>query len=406
MEKHIITMLGEKDHGKSTLIGSMLIATGAATQHRINEAKKYSKGGRFEPGYILDSFEEERAQEMTIDTTRAEMLYKDNLFEFIDVPGHLELIKNMMSGASHGEIAILMVSMKEGEGLQPQTKRHVYIANMLGIRALIVAINKMDLVNYDKRAFDRAKGDISKYLKAIGFSKPVSYVPVSAYDSQNLIKSSDKMKWYTGMPLVEELALFTASRRAASTKNGLRGIVQDVVDHEGKEMAFCMLTSGTIKVGQSIKLEPAGERSKVREIYLKGERTESAGAGTNIAIVIEGKARAKRGSVICGADDSPMTNKEFESVIFFIRPAAKDAEYDIKINNNTVPVKMDEVIKLISPVTGESKPGAARIPSGSAALIHLKMGQKYPIERFSDYNELGRFALYSKGKFCGIGIVV
>ena len=134
--------MGEKDHGKSTLIGSLLIATGAATEHRINEAKKYSKNGRFEPGYILDSFEEERAQEMTIDTTRAEMVYKGSLFEFIDVPGHLELIKNMMSGASHGEIAILMVSMKKGEGLQPQTKRHVYIANMLGIKGLIVAIKQ------------------------------------------------------------------------------------------------------------------------------------------------------------------------------------------------------------------------------------------------------------------------
>ena len=131
------------------------MATGTATEHRINEAKKYSKKGRFEPGYILDSFEEERAQEMTIDTTRAEMLYKDSLFEFIDVPGHLELIKNMMSGASHGETAILMVSVKDGEGLAPQTKRHVYIANMLGIRGLIVAINKMDLVGYDKGVFER-----------------------------------------------------------------------------------------------------------------------------------------------------------------------------------------------------------------------------------------------------------
>ena len=118
---------------------------------------------------------------MTIDTTRAEMAYKGGMFEFIDVPGHMELIKNMMSGASHGEMAILMVSMKKGEGLAPQTKRHVYIANMLGIKALIVAINKMDLVGYDKGAFDRAKSEISGYLRSIGFSKPVSYVPVSAY---------------------------------------------------------------------------------------------------------------------------------------------------------------------------------------------------------------------------------
>ncbi|MDE1865028.1 MAG: hypothetical protein KGH94_00090 [Candidatus Micrarchaeota archaeon] len=406
MDKHIITMLGEKDHGKSTLIGSMLIATGAATEHRINEAKKYSKGGRFEPGYILDSFEEERAQEMTIDTTRAELVYKDNLFEFIDVPGHLELIKNMMSGASHGEIAILMVSMKKDEGLQPQTKRHVYIANMLGIKGLIVAINKMDMVSYDKKAFDRVKEDISKYLKAIGFTKPVSYVPVSAYDSQNLIKSSDKMKWYTGMPLIEELALFTASRKAGGPRKGLRAIVQDVVDHEGKEMVFCLLNSGTIKVGQSIKLEPIAATAKVQEIYLKGKKADSAGAGTNIAIVVSSKARAKRGFIVCGADERPLSTKEFESITFFIKPVNKGSEFEIKINNNAVPIKIEQVAELISPVTGASKPGSAKIPSGSAARIRVKLGESYPVERFSDYNELGRFALYSKGKFCGIGIVV
>ena len=291
-------------------------------------------------------------------------------------------------------------------GLQPQTKRHVYIANMLGIRGLIVAINKMDLVGYDKGVFEKMKGEMSRYLKAIGFSKPVSYVPVSAYDSQNLIKGSDKMKWYTGMPLVEELALFTASKKAISTKNGLRAIVQDVVDHESKEMAFCLLTSGTIRVGQSVKLEPIGARAKVKEIYLKGEKTDSAGAGTNIAITIDGSAHAKRGFIVCGAEDSPHSIREFESITFFIRPVSRDSEFEIKINNNSVPAKMTEVKELISPVTGGSKPGSARIPSGSAARIRIRLGEQYPVERFADYNELGRFALYSKGKFCGIGIVV
>jgi bifunctional enzyme CysN/CysC/sulfate adenylyltransferase subunit 1 len=409
MEKHIITMLGEKDHGKSTLIGSMLIATGTATEHRISEAKKYSnlkKGKRFEPGYILDSFEEERQNEMTIDTTRAEMLYKDNLFEFIDVPGHLELIKNMMSGASHGEIAILMVSMKADEGLQPQTKRHVYIANMLGIKALIVAINKMDLVKYDKPAFDKMKHDIAAYLKAIGFNKPVSYVPVSAYDSQNLISSSDKMKWYTGMPLIEELALFTASRKVSSMKSGMRAIVQDVVDHEGKEMMFCLLTNGSIKVGQQIRLEPSGSKAKVLEIYLKGEKTKSAESGSNIAIIVDGKAKVGRGSVVMGADDKPHTTKSLESITFFIKSVSSSSEFEVKINNNTLPAKMTLVKELISPETGAARKGTSKIPSESAARIQLELKSKYPIERSADYNELGRFALYSKGKFCGIGIVV
>jgi len=110
--------------------------------------------------------------------------------------------------------------------------------------------------------------------------------------------------------------------------------------------------------------------------------------------------------VICGADDSPHSTREFEAVTFFIRPTAQASEFDIKINNNTIPVKMTAVKELISPVTGGSKPGSSKIPSGNAARIAIKLSEQYPIERFADYNELGRFALYSKGKFCGIGIVV
>jgi bifunctional enzyme CysN/CysC/sulfate adenylyltransferase subunit 1 len=406
MDKHIITMLGEKDHGKSTLIGSLLIATGAATEHRINEARKYSKNGRFEPGYILDSFEEERQQEMTIDTTRAEMVYKGSMYEFIDVPGHLELIKNMMSGASHGETAILMVSMKKGEGLQPQTKRHVYIANMLGIKALIVAINKMDLVGYDKAQFDDVKASISEYLNAIGFNKPVAFVPVSAYDSENLVKGSKKMSWYKGRSLVDELVYSVAHKRGGNAKSGLRAIVQDVVEHEKKEMLFCLLNSGSIKVGQQVQMEPSGSKAKVLEIYLKGKKTKSAGAGSNIAIVVEGKAKAERGSVVVGANDRPHTKSSFESVTFFIKGVTSGSGFEIKINNNTVPARVTEVKELISPETGAARKGTPRIPSESAARIRVELKNRYPIERFSDYNELGRFALYSGGKFCGIGIVV
>ena len=388
-------------------IGSHVHSNRHRHQHRINEAKKYSKDGRFEPGYILDSFEEERAQEMTIDTTRAEMLYKDNLFEFIDVPGHLELIKNMMSGASHGEIAILMVSMKEGEGLQPQTKRHVYIANMLGIKGTHRGDKQDGLGGLRQEGVRQGKGrDISNYLKAIGFSKPVSYVPVSAYDSQNLIKSSDEDGMVHWNAPHRGACLFTTSRKVSTTKNGLRAIVQDVVDHEQQGDDILPIKQRNHKDGPKGKARAHRRYGEGAGDIPEGREDRSAGSGTNIAIVIDGKEHAKRGFVICGAEDSPHSTKEFESITFFIKPVSKDEKFDIKINNNTVPVKMEAVKEFISPVTGGSKPGAAKIPAGTAARIHLKLGEKYPIERFSDYNELGRFALYSKGVFCGIGIVV
>jgi translation elongation factor EF-1alpha len=405
MQKSVITMLGEKDHGKSTLIGSLLIATGAATDERISEAKRYSKGGRFEPGYMLDSFSEEREREMTIETTRAEIVYKRHLFELIDVPGHLELIKNMMSGASHGEIAVLVVSMKKGEGLRPQTKRHLYISNLLGIRGLVVAINKMDLAGYSEVEFEAMKKKVSKYLDAVGFSRPVSYVPVSAYVSDNLVKPSDNMAWYRGKPLIDELVSLADAKPEGGSGRGLRAIVQDVVVQDGKEMVFCFVNSGSVREGETVRLQPSGATSTVTEIYLKGERSDSAPQGSNIAMVMEGKAEVRRGFVVSDADHRPHSLKKFEALAFFIRAAPTDKEVELKMNNNAVTARIVRIGKLISPITGKQKPGSA-IVQGNAARVEIELGEDYPVERFADYNELGRFALYSGGAFCGIGIVV
>lgn len=405
MEKYVITMLGEKDHGKSTLIGNLLIATGNATDHRINEAKKYSKDGRFEPGYILDSFEEERSKEMTIDTTRAELAYKNNLFELIDVPGHLELIKNMVSGASHGEIAVLMVSVKEGEGLRPQTKRHVYISNILGIKALIVAINKMDLAGYSELAFKKMQKSISEYLSAIGFSQPVSYVPISAYVSDNLTKPSENMTWYKGRPLIAELeALGTSNPRA--NKSGTRAIVQDVVEQDGKEMLFCYLSSGSVKLGQKIRIQPSSQEASIAELYLKGEKTAFAPTGSNIAIILAGNNELKRGFVISGLDERPHTIRKFNSLVFFIKKLETSSVIELKVNNNSIAGKIIDAKELISPITGKAKMCPKTIPPGNAAKLEIELGENYPMEKFSDYKELGRFALYCGNVFCGIGIVL
>ncbi len=405
MEKHIISMLGEKDHGKSTLLGNLLIQTGAATEHRINEAKKYTKKGRFEPGYILDSFEEERNQEMTIDTTRAEVVYKGGIYEFIDVPGHLELIKNMMSGASHGEVAILLVSVKKGEGLKPQTKRHIFLSSMFGLRALIVAVNKIDTVNYGKGVFEATKATVSKYLDSINFTSPVVYVPISAYNGENLISKSANMKWYDGPTIIDALVgAFKGGRTKGGS--GTRAIVQDVIDHEGKEMVFSMLASGSIKSGQKVRVWPSGEESKVRELYLKGEKAQSAGMGNNIALLLDGFPRISRGDVISGGDEKPASTRNFGALIFLIARVGTAGKLELKMNNNAITASISKVNSVTSPITGTSAKPDGSLPASHAARVQITLDRDYPVERFAEHKELGRFALYSNGKFSGIGIVL
>ncbi len=223
-----VTLLGHKDHGKSTLIGNLLISTGTATKDRINEARRISRslGRQFEPAFILDSFSEEREGGLTIDTTRAQIKYKDIGFEFIDVPGHEELIKNMISGASYADFAVLIVSAKRDEGIMDQTKRHLFLAKIFGIKKIIIAVNKMDSVGYSEERFDSVAKSIGAYLEKIGVdSRDYEAIPISAYDSENLVKKSDKMKWYRGKTLLE--ILYEMGReKEKKPKNNFRMIIQ------------------------------------------------------------------------------------------------------------------------------------------------------------------------------------
>jgi small GTP-binding protein len=407
MEKYTITMLGEKDHGKSTLIGNMLISTGHTTEARINEVKKTSKSKRFEPAHILDSFSEEREQEMTIDTTRAELIYKNAIFELIDVPGHLELIKNMMSGASNSDIAILMVSAKNGEGFQPQTKRHIFLSNMFGIKALIVAVNKIDIAGYRKEAFEKIKDDVSAYLKSIKFDKPVAYVPISAYNNENLTSPSRNIKWYKGRPLFDMVDEFAKKHSKESSKGkGTRMVIQDNMEMDGKRAYFGVLYHGSIKVGESIRIEPDGISAKVEKLYVKGKKVSKAEHGNNVAVVFSKEIKVENGRIIYNSNERPHKIGSFSAKMFIIRDMdPKSKKLNVKINNNDISLKGMEIERIVSPITGKIGGKAIGIKANNVVYAGLKLGVPYPVEKYTDYSELGRFAIYDGEEFAGVGIV-
>lgn len=406
MDKYIITMLGEKDHGKSTLIGNLLIGTDSTTQARIAEVKKTSKSKRFEPAHILDSFSEEREQEMTIDTTRAELVYKKAILELIDVPGHLELIKNMMSGASNSDIAILMVSVKKDEGFKPQTKRHIYLSSMFGIKALVVAINKMDFVNYNEDIFERTKTQISDYLKSIDFNGPVTFIPISAYNSENIISLSKKTPWYNGKPLLDTVRDFAEKYSKSARKKGLRIFVQDSIELEGERTVFGLLYNGTVKTNEQVRIEPESITGIVKKLYVKGKKVPSAGEGTNIAITFDKDLDIEKGSVIYGKDNVPHKKGAFAAKMFIIKNLEKGARnLSLKISSNNISLKGLKVNKILSPISGEYLDSSGSIAANNVVYAEISLQKPYPVEKFSDYSELGRFALYENENFIGVGIV-
>ena len=263
------------------LIGNLLIATGSATEHRINEAKKQQnrkvRTGPH-PGQLRGGA---RAGDDHRHHTGGDSSTKRRYFEFIDVPGHLELIKNMMSGASNSDISILMVSAKREEGFNPQTKRHIYLSNMFGTKALVVAINKMDHQKYSKEVFDKTKEEVSEYLKSIGFNKPTAYIPISAYNNENLITPSKNMKWYKGKPLIETVREFAEKHsKSRSTKNGLRIFVQDSVEIDGKRAVFGVIYNGTVrKKNEQVRIEPENKFRKDREPLRQGQEGNFSAGG-------------------------------------------------------------------------------------------------------------------------------
>ncbi len=402
-----ITLLGHKDHGKSTLIGNMLILTNRINPAKLKEAEKASKeaGTRFEPGYILDSFQEERLQGRTIDTTRTEKVpYGELAFEFIDVPGHEELIKNMISGASQADIAVLIISAKPGEGISDQTMRHLFVARMLGIRKLAVAVNKMDLVGYKREKFEEIKSEIIGFIERIGFSgKDVYFVPVSAYMKDNLIKKSDKMKWYEGKPLIDLIYANAVSKDAAVAGRELRVTLQGFVDSENKVMAG-KIVSGSVKIGDRVRVWPQGFGSRVSDIMAKGVSVKAANTGTSVALRLKDSIKSEvRGSVISGETSSPRLSDTIKALIFVTHPPRKSG-MKIKFNDIDIACKSLKVQKCIDTRTGEPK-GNGRVEALDTIEAEMELDRKLPFESYDKTQELGRFVLYNDKGFAGIGIV-
>lgn len=405
MEVHNVTLLGHKDHGKSTLIGSLMILTKSVTQTRINEAKEYSKRlhKSFEPAFILDSFHEEREKGLTIDTTRAEVLYKETAFSLIDVPGHEELIDNMISGASYANTAMLLVSAKKGEGIKDQTKRHLFIAKMLGIEKLLVAVNKMDLAGFSEAKFNKIERGLSEFARNIGFKdENVKFVPISAYTGEDIIKKSGKMPWYKGKPLLETLQDIVSTTEKKEDKP-LRIVLQGFLGGE-RDTVIGRVVKGRLNLGENdICITPLDVNISVKSIMVGGKKAKTAQKGNEVAIKLDRKVEGEvRGTIICGKSYCPIPRSVVKARLFLTRkPTGRST---VRFNGVEIGCRI-KPLEYIDPVTGNMKK-KGRMEKLSALEAELELAKKIPAEKFDETKELGRLAIYSDDVFSGIGIII
>jgi len=296
-----LVIVGHIDHGKSTLIGRLLYDSGAINKDKIktvkSEVEELNKE-EFEFAFIMDNLQEEREGGITIDTIQTPFESKKYVYTIIDCPGHKEFIKNMLTGASQADAAILLLSAKPDEKIQEQTKRHVFLVNMLGIKQIFVAINKLDLVNYSEDSYNELKNDMMNFLLDIGYDKSnITFIPISAKKGDNVFKKSENMPWYKGETLIEILDK-NVKLLEPLNKKSLRLPIQDIYEINGKKILVGLVETGKLSIGDNVSFKPSNISGKVTSIEKWNEKLNVVEAGESIGFTIDADiSNIKRGDV-------------------------------------------------------------------------------------------------------------
>ncbi|MEE9323020.1 MAG: translation elongation factor EF-1 subunit alpha [Candidatus Aenigmarchaeota archaeon] len=410
---NIITS-GHVDHGKSTLIGRLLFDSGALDENemrKLKEKAKELKKETFEFAFVMDNLKEERERGLTIDLMHKEFKTDKFYFTVIDCPGHRDFVKNMITGASQADAAILVVSAKDG--IQEQTREHLYLAKVLGIGQIVVAINKMDAVNYEQATFNKIKDEVTKLLQTLGYkTENMPVVPCSAYVGDNVVKKSDNMGWYNGPTIIEALDQ-TITPPEKPLNKPLRLPVQDVFTITGVgTVPVGRVETGILKPGDKIVFEPSGAQGEVKSIEMHHKQLEKAEPGDNVGFNVRGisKTDVRRGDVAGHPDKPPTVVKEFTGQIIVLQhPTVITKGYTPVFHCHTAHAagKITELVKKLDPKTGSTlKEKPDMLKPGDAAVIKIQPTQPIALEKQSDFPELAKFAIRDMGKTIAAGIVI
>lgn len=403
--------IGHVDHGKSTLVGRLLFDTGNVSEEmmrKLKEEAKEKKKETFEFAFIMDRLKEERERGVTIDIMHQRFDTPKYYFTIIDAPGHRDFVKNMITGASQADAAILVCSAKEG--IQEQTKEHIFLVKVLGVQQLIVAINKMDAVNYDQAKYNATKTELEKLLKNVGYDvSKINFIPVSAYVGDNVAKKSDKMSWYTGPIMLE--AFDTLSPPKQPVDKPLRLPIQDVYTITGiGTVPVGRVDTGMLKVNDMLVFMPSGVKGEVKSIEMHHEQIPEAKPGDNIGFSVRGisKTDVKRGDVAGHVSNPPTVAKEFTAQIIVLNhPSVITKGYTPVFHAHTAQVacKITEIQKKIDPKTGATmQENPDFIKTGDAAIIKCVPTKPLAIESSKNFPELARFAVRDMGQTIAAGI--
>ncbi len=392
-------IVGHVDHGKSTLIGRLLLDTNSISQAKIDEVTEICEalGKPFKPAFLMDHLTEERQKNITIDTAQTFFKTDKQDYVIIDAPGHKEFLKNMITGATLAEAAILIVDADEG--VKEQTKRHAYMLSLLGVDQLIVVVNKMDKIDFQEDKFNKAKDNLQNHLKKVNLS--ANYlIPISSKQGDNIVHKSDKFNWYSGPTVLEALDSF---KNKLAENLPLRLPVQDKYD----DILLGQIASGVLNKNDEVIIFPSEQKTSIKEIKKWQQTLDKAEAGDNIGITLTDKIDVKRGDIICDTDNLPKVTNEFKATIFWMSKDSlkTDEAFSLKLATQETSVQIKKIHKLMDSSTLEQIDRTSEIKETEVAEVDIKTDKKIVIEDFNYIPELGRLVIVKNEDISGGGII-
>ena len=409
-EKFPIVFAGHVDHGKSTIIGRLLSETGSLPEGKLEAVKNYCKTNSrpFEYAFLIDALKDEQAQGITIDTARVFFSTKKRDFVIIDAPGHIEFLKNMVAGASRAEAAVLVIAADEG--VRENSRRHGYMLSILGIKQIVVLVNKMDLAGYSEEVFNKIRDEYTGFLSEIGI-KPLGFVPVSGINGVNLSAKSPETPWYEGGTLCEFLDLFKAKEHSA--KQPFRMFLQDVYrfteSGDNRRIYAGTVSSGTLNEGDEIVFNPSGKKSRILSIEsFNTPHKTSVESGFAAGFTLTEQIYATRGELISKAGEpAPESASEFKAAVFWLgnEPLSPDRSYFIKVGTARTTLRLKKVTKLLDTSSLESRKGD-KVGKFEAAECIFEAGKPLSFDIIGENQETGRFVIVSGYEIRGGGIIL
>ena len=351
-EQMNIVVVGHVDHGKSTVVGRLLSDTGSLPEGKLEAVRKECQrtGKPFEYAFLLDALTDEQDQGITIDTARSFFKTPKRDYIIIDAPGHIEFLKNMISGAARAEAAALIIDAKEG--VRENSRRHGYILSMLGIKQVVICVNKMDLVDRSEKVFQAIEKEYRAFLSSIGAVTPQHFIPVSAVNGENLSNRSDKMPWYKGPTLLESLDAFkkAPSKNDRAFRMPVQAVYKFVSQGDDRRIIAGRIEAGKAKVGDKVVFFPSNKSSTIKSIEaFNAPARKEIDAGWSTGFTLSEEIYVTRGELMALADQPPLVSTRFRANLIWLgkKPFSPDRDYKLKIHTQALPVRIHKINKVI-----------------------------------------------------------